>query len=138
MGLPSSIRLFSPGPTANLGTFPCHGPPRPGSPHLCRRSKTSTDEDDENCNGNPRDKTLRLATTHPTGIHDAVCLSKTYYGLCEGASNPPEYIPKLVKMHKDGQFPIEKISKVYDYTQFDEAVHAMHDGSVIKPIIKFK
>jgi len=90
----------------------------------------------------PCGKMVQLGTPGPgptanLGIHDAVCLSKTYYGLCEGASNPPEYIPKLVQMHKDGKFPIEKISKVYSFEQFDEAVHAMHDGSVIKPIMKF-
>jgi len=90
----------------------------------------------------PFGKMVQLGTPGPgptanLGIHDAVCLSKTYYGLCEGDSNPPEYIPKLVQMYKDGKFPIDKISKVFSYKQFDDAVHAMHDGSVIKPIIKF-
>lgn len=74
---------------------------------------------------------------NPVPIHEAVCTSKQYMGLCEGDSNPPVYIPKLVQLYKDGKFPVDKISKVYSFEQFDEAVHAMHDGSVIKPIIQF-
>lgn len=68
--------------------------------------------------------------TNNIPIHEAVCYTKTYYGVSEGDSNPPEYIPKLVQMYKDGKFPIDKISKVYSYKQMDEAIHAMHDGSV--------
>lgn len=91
----------------------------------------------------PCGKMVQLGTPGPgptadLGIHDAVCLSKSYMALCEGDSNPPEYVPKLVQMHKDGKFPIEKISKVYDYKNFDDAVHAMHSGEIIKPIIRFK
>lgn len=76
--------------------------------------------------------------TNDIPIHEAVCFTKTYYGVSEGDSNPPEYIPKLVQMYKEGKFPIDKISKVYSYKRMDEAIHAMHDGSVIKPIIQFK
>lgn len=68
------------------------------------------------------------------GIHDSICLTKTYHGVSEGDSNPPEYIPRLVQMYKDGQFPLDKISKVYSYKQLDEAIHAMHDGTVSAPM----
>ena len=68
--------------------------------------------------------------TNNIPIHEAVCFTKTYYGVSEGDSNPPEYIPKLVQMYKEGKFPVDKISKVYSYKQMDEAIHAMHDGTV--------
>lgn len=71
------------------------------------------------------------------GIHDAILLTKKYHGVCEGDSNPPEFVPKLVQLYKDGKFPVDKISKVYDYKELGKAIHDMHDGSVIKPIIVF-
>jgi hypothetical protein len=63
-------------------------------------------------------------------IHEAVCFTKTYYGVSEGDSNPPEYLPKLIKLYQEGKFPLDKIAKVYDYTEMEQAIHDMHDGSV--------
>lgn len=70
-------------------------------------------------------------------VHDTIVLSKQYIGLAEGDSNPPVFIPRLIKLYEDKKFPLDKISKTFHYTKLDEAIHAMHDGSVIKPIITF-
>jgi aryl-alcohol dehydrogenase len=63
--------------------------------------------------------------------------SQTYSGLSEGDSNPPDFIPFLIKLHGDGHFPVDKISKTFAYDKLDDAVHAMHTGETIKPIIVF-
>ncbi|KAJ9119475.1 hypothetical protein QFC24_005708 [Naganishia onofrii] len=47
------------------------------------------------------------------------------------------FIPFLIDLHRQGKFPIEKISKKYKVDQFKEAIHAMESGEVIKPIIVF-
>ncbi|KAK4048776.1 hypothetical protein OIV83_004542 [Microbotryomycetes sp. JL201] len=73
----------------------------------------------------------------PIDIFENVCNSKTYSGCCEGDSNPPEFIPKLIDMYQKGQFPVDKISKLYDYKDLDKAVHDMHTGAIIKPVIVF-
>ncbi|KAH6637167.1 chaperonin 10-like protein [Chaetomium tenue] len=62
---------------------------------------------------------------------------KTWISVSEGDSHPPEFIPKLIDLHKQGKFPIEKISKVYPVADFEKAVSDMKDGTVIKPIIQF-
>ncbi|KAK3299533.1 chaperonin 10-like protein [Chaetomium fimeti] len=62
---------------------------------------------------------------------------KTWISVAEGDSHPPEFIPKLIDLHKQGKFPIEKISKVYPVADFKQAVSDMKDGIVIKPIIEF-
>ena len=95
----------------------------------------------------PLTNPLHAGPTANIPIHDAVCLSRTYHGCCEGDSNPPIFIERLAKMVKDGHFPIDKISRVYKLPAggdaqeaqkvFEEAVHAMHTGEVIKPIIQF-
>ncbi|KAF2214516.1 hypothetical protein CERZMDRAFT_95780 [Cercospora zeae-maydis SCOH1-5] len=63
--------------------------------------------------------------------------SRGYKGCREGDSNPPVFIPQLCKMQKDGHFPVEKLCKVYDYKDFDQALHDLHDGKVTKPVIKW-
>ncbi|KAM0747507.1 alcohol dehydrogenase [Meredithblackwellia eburnea MCA 4105] len=73
----------------------------------------------------------------PFEIHDNLLASKTYTGLTEGDSNPVEFVPFLIKLFEEGKFPVDKISKTYTIDEFDHAVHAMHSGEVIKPIIVF-
>lgn len=63
--------------------------------------------------------------------------SKKYVGCREGDSLPPEYIPKLVEMQREGNFPVEKIVKVYNYKDLPQALHDLHEGTVVKPVIKW-
>lgn len=63
--------------------------------------------------------------------------SRQYIGVREGDSVPPEYIPKLVEMQREGNFPVEKLVKVYDYKDIEQALHDLHEGTVVKPVIKW-
>ncbi|KAK4052989.1 hypothetical protein OIO90_004113 [Microbotryomycetes sp. JL221] len=74
----------------------------------------------------------------PIDIFTNVVTSRTYSGCSEGDSNPPEFIPKLIKLFEQGKFPIDKISKQFNYKDLDKAIHAMHTGETIKPIMIFE
>ena len=63
--------------------------------------------------------------------------SKKYVGVREGDSLPPVYIPKLVEMQREGSFPVEKIVRVYDYQDMGKALHDLHEGTVVKPVIQW-
>ena len=63
--------------------------------------------------------------------------SKKYVGVREGDSVPSVYIPKLVEMQRNGQFPVEKLVKVYDYQDMEIALHDLHEGRVCKPVIQW-
>lgn len=63
--------------------------------------------------------------------------SRGYKGCREGDSNPPVYIPHLCKLQKEGKFPVEKLCKVYDYKDLEKALHDLHTGDVVKPVIKW-
>lgn len=63
--------------------------------------------------------------------------SKKYVGVREGDSMPPKYIPKLVEMQKKGDFPVDKIVKVYDYKDFEKALQDLKEGTVVKPVIQW-
>ena len=64
--------------------------------------------------------------------------SKKYVGCREGDSLPSEYVPKLVEMQRNGEFPVEKIVKVYDYKDMKQALHDLHEGTVVKPVIRWQ
>lgn len=74
----------------------------------------------------------------PFGIFENLVACKTYIGLCEGDSNPPNFIPFLADLHKKGHFPVDLVSRQFSFDKFDDAIHAMHTGEVIKPILVFK
>lgn len=79
----------------------------------------------------------------PTGTKVSVdpqqwlLFSKKYVGVREGGGVPSDFIPKLVQMQKEGNFPVEKIVKIYDYKDFDKALHDLHEGAVVKPVIQW-
>jgi Zn-dependent alcohol dehydrogenase len=41
-----------------------------------------------------------------------------------------QFIPQLIEMQRRGDFPIEKLCTFYSYKDLDQAIAAMHDGSV--------
>jgi len=41
----------------------------------------------------------------------------------------------MIEFYRNGQFPVNKISKFFKADEVDTAVHSMHDGTVIKPIL---
>lgn len=58
-------------------------------------------------------------------------------GIVNGDCKPEEMIPRLVDMHMDGTFPIERISGFYDIEDINQAMADSQSGKVIKPIITF-
>ncbi|ORY75306.1 S-glutathione dehydrogenase [Leucosporidium creatinivorum] len=71
----------------------------------------------------------------PIDIFANVIASKTYSGLSEGDSNPPVFIPFLIELFNKGKFPVDKISKTFKFEDLEGALHAMHSGETIKPIL---
>ncbi|KAF4912523.1 Aryl-alcohol dehydrogenase [Colletotrichum fructicola] len=61
--------------------------------------------------------------------------NKRLIGVIEGDSYPPDFIPKLISMHQEGKFPIDKLCKTYPASELNQAIHDMHTGQVIKPVI---
>ena len=63
--------------------------------------------------------------------------SVTITGAVEGCSNPKVFIPELVRFYKEGRLPIDDLNKFYDFKDLETALHDCHEGTVIKPILKF-
>jgi len=60
---------------------------------------------------------------------------KQWVGAIEGGAYPPEYVPKMIQWYRDGKFPIDKLMKLMPAADFNQALHEMHSGETIKPIL---
>lgn len=53
----------------------------------------------------------------------------------EGFSIPQEMIPQMIQWYKAGAFPIEKLLCFYPFDKINEAMNAIRQGLVIKPVL---
>ncbi|KAK4052814.1 hypothetical protein OIV83_002101 [Microbotryomycetes sp. JL201] len=60
---------------------------------------------------------------------------KTIVGCVEGNCDPRKLVPTLVKLSKEGKFPLNEISTKYDWDNFEQAEHDAHAGKIIKAIL---
>ncbi|HBF75807.1 MAG TPA: aryl-alcohol dehydrogenase, partial [Lactobacillus sp.] len=66
---------------------------------------------------------------------DILIPARTVRGVLQGSSLPKLFIPKLIKLYQDGQFPFDKLVKFYDLADVNEAIEDSKSGKVIKPIL---
>lgn len=60
---------------------------------------------------------------------------KEFIGAIEGDSIPSEFVPKMIEWYRAGKFPIDKFIKFMPAENFEEALHEMHTGMTIKPVL---
>lgn len=53
----------------------------------------------------------------------------------EGDAIPQEFVPRMIKWHKEGKFPVERLVKYFKAADFSLALAGMKDGSAIKPVL---
>ncbi|MDX1522128.1 MAG: NAD(P)-dependent alcohol dehydrogenase, partial [Anaerolineae bacterium] len=58
-------------------------------------------------------------------------------GIIQGDSVPDHFIPRLIDLHLSGRFPFDRLISFYGLGQINQAIADMHNGKVIKPILKF-
>ena len=61
--------------------------------------------------------------------------NKIYMSNILGDCDSRVAIPLMIQWWREGQFPIEKIVKFFDAKDAEKALHAMEDGSAIKPVL---
>ena len=74
----------------------------------------------------------------PTGVIDSFDIGsevlmqmRTIKGIDEGESNPQFYIPKLIRLYKEGRFPVDKIITKYPFRDLEAARYRQ----VIKAVV---
>ncbi|MDA8234649.1 MAG: NAD(P)-dependent alcohol dehydrogenase [Clostridia bacterium] len=68
--------------------------------------------------------------------NDIMAEGKTVMGVIEGDSIPKVFIPQLVEYYKNGQFPLDKLVKFYNFEEINEAFEDSKKGLTVKPILK--
>lgn len=59
-------------------------------------------------------------------------------GIVEGDSIPDTFIPALIWLYNQGNFPYDELIRFYSFQDINEAVSDMEKGLVIKPVIKIE
>jgi aryl-alcohol dehydrogenase len=57
--------------------------------------------------------------------------------IVQGSSVPQQMVPRLIDLWKQGQFPIDKLVKTYDFTDINTAFDDSESGAVVKPLLIF-
>jgi aryl-alcohol dehydrogenase len=70
-------------------------------------------------------------------VNELIALGRRVRGIVEGESIPPVFIPQLVELWRQGQFPIDRLVTTFRFAEINDAVAAMESGQVIKPVILF-
>ena len=57
-------------------------------------------------------------------------------GIVEGDSVPDEFLPRLVELHRQGRFPVDRLMTFYDFDEIDRAAHDAESGQTIKAVLR--
>nr|SIP63273.1 benzyl alcohol dehydrogenase [uncultured bacterium] len=78
----------------------------------------------------------------PTGVienfdigSEVLMQMRTVKGIDEGESNPKFFIPKLIRLYKEGRFPVDKIITKFKFEDLEAARQASLSGKVIKAVV---
>jgi aryl-alcohol dehydrogenase len=67
---------------------------------------------------------------------DLIMNGRTVKGIIEGDSIPDQFIPRLIELYKQGQFPFDRLITFYPFDDINKAVEDMEKGLVIKPVLR--
>jgi len=53
----------------------------------------------------------------------------------QGDAVPQRFIPHLIRLHRDGRFPFDRLVKFYDFRDINQAIADSKSGKTIKPVL---
>jgi len=68
--------------------------------------------------------------------HSHLLFLRTVVGVMQGDANPQTFIPKLVDYFLEGRLPVDRLSRLYELKDINQALRDSASGAVIKPIIR--
>lgn len=71
-------------------------------------------------------------------VNDVMIPGKKIFGILQGESVTKIFIPKLVELHAQGRFPIDKLIKFYKLDEINQAAEDSEKGVTVKPIIRMQ
>ncbi|EON69881.1 hypothetical protein W97_09145 [Coniosporium apollinis CBS 100218] len=88
----------------------------------------------------PRGKILQIGVAPMDGKLEIppimfMVTGKQYIGVIEGDVVPSNYVPEMIRWYREGKFPVDRIVKFFKAEEFEKAIHEMHTGGTVKPVI---
>ncbi|KAJ5356147.1 Alcohol dehydrogenase superfamily zinc-type [Penicillium concentricum] len=71
-------------------------------------------------------------------VTEQINMGRSIMGCIEGDSVPKIAIPQMIKWYREGRFPVDKMIKFFNATDYQQGLDGMRDGSVIKPVLLWK
>lgn len=56
-------------------------------------------------------------------------------GVVEGSADPQRFIPELIELYREGQFPFDRLIDCFAFDDIAEAIAAGESGQVVKPVL---
>jgi len=72
---------------------------------------------------------------YPVNLSKLLARALTVRAVMMGDAVPKEYVPKMVQWYHEGKFPVDKLIGYFDAEKINDAVKAMLDATVIKPVL---
>ena len=57
-------------------------------------------------------------------------------GIVEGEAVSDVFIPRLIALYKQGRFPFDKLIRMYNFDEINEAAHDSETGVTLKPVLR--
>lgn len=79
-------------------------------------------------------------TTHPHlplpgTLMDAMRRGWSFRGIIAGDSNLAPFIESLMRLHLDGEFPVDRMVRTFALSRINEAIEAQHRGECVKAVL---
>lgn len=70
-------------------------------------------------------------------VMDIMTAGRSLRGIVEGDADPQVFIPQMIELQRQGQFPFERLMAFYDFKEINRAIAETEAGKVVKPVLKF-
>jgi aryl-alcohol dehydrogenase len=77
-----------------------------------------------------------MANTAGSLVQDKLPGEKKSVRVTMGSSFPQKFIPQLISYYQAGIFPIDRLEKVYDFSEINQAIADSKSGVAIKPVLR--
>jgi aryl-alcohol dehydrogenase len=78
----------------------------------------------------------RFGEKYPFSPSDVMIKAASLRGIIQGSSVPGAFLPRLIELQQQGQFPVERLVRTYDFADINQAFADSHDGTAVKPVLK--
>lgn len=95
--------------------------------------------------GRPRMYQLAVEVLNPHGIvalftgasvTGSLPEGRKAISIIEGDAVPQRFIPRLIELYLDGQFPFDRLVKFYDFAAINQAMADSRKGRAVKPVLR--